>query len=448
MSSPITLSGFNNVDFGLIIDAILEQERAPIRTLELARSGQQKQLDAYGALSARAASLGSAVSPLARETGFDVFKTSVADSKVLLASAGAGATPGTHTITVSTLAKAQVLTSTSLTATQDTVVASSGSFTLGGTTFDVSGDTTLAQLRDQINASSAAPARASLVDTGSGYRLVLTAKQTGTAGAFTVTNSLAGGSGINFADGDADGQSGDTASDNAVNATDASLVVDGVTVVRSSNVVDGALPGVSLTLTSEGATTTVSVSRDVESLRGKIESLVRAFNDFSGFLRSQSLVGSNGQRGGALASDPLARSLNADLRALLRSSVATGGAYTHLAEIGVVFESTGELTIDAAKLDRALAEKPQDVAKLFGASGIGVGARIDSLLSGYLGASGLLASAENRLEATMRSLDVNIAAVEERLVLREQELRLQFAAADKAISTLNAQVNSLRGIAR
>ena len=50
----------------------------------------------------------------------------------------------------------------------------------------------------------------------------------GAANAFTITNALTGGTGVTFTDTDHDGMSGDSAADNAVEATDASLLVNNI----------------------------------------------------------------------------------------------------------------------------------------------------------------------------------------------------------------------------
>ena len=51
-----------------------------------------------------------------------------------------------------------------------------------------------------------------------------------------------------------------------------------------------------------------------------------------------------------------------------------------------------------------------------------------------------------RIDDTIGSLTERITAMEDRLNLREQELRQQFSFADQAISSLNNQSNSLASI--
>ena len=626
MSSPITLSGFNNIDFGQIIDAILAQERIPLGTLEDQKTSQQARLDAYNTLGSKLASIASARTALAGAGAFEAVTAEAGDAAILSASAGLGAQPGTHTIQVTALAAAQVLASSSTTAATDTTVADAGSLTVGSQTYAVTGATSLLDLRDRINADPSAVARASLIDTGTGFRLVLTAKDTGTAAAFTVQNNLTLGgatSPLAFTDTDGDGTSGDDAADNAVVASDASLLIDNISVTRSSNAVTGGLAGVDLTLEAVG-TTSLTVAADTDTVKTRITSLVDAYNAFSSFMQEQLI--SSGGSAGPLAGDSIARSVSDEIRSVLRSSVDSGGAFRSLAEIGIRFDRTGQLVIDETELDAALATSAEDVRKLFqtsfestdsrvrgtgstsatipgtytvditslaspatvsgstpinnkinqdetlaftygaltasiflpknstvtevvtllssglttagipvlasesggalvlsttakgsaesftvvsdvadngngkstgigttllsangtdiagtlgglaatgtgevltgaaggategltvevltsttGAHGTltvtgGIADKLDAVLDRYLGSTGLLTSAETRIDDAIGSLNERIADMEERLVLREQELRFQFTAADKAISTLNAQMDSL-----
>lgn len=445
MSSPITLSGFNNIDFNLIVDAILQQERAPIQTLESSRDSQQAKRTAYGTVESRLASIESASNALSSVGAFEAFTATPSNDTVLSASAGTGSSAGSHTIDVIALARAQVLASTSSEAATDTTVADGGTLTVGTSTFNLTGATTLEELRDLINADDTSPAQASLIDTGSGFKLVLSAKDTGTAGAFTVQNNLtlaAGASLVAFGDTDGDGESGDSAADNSVVASDASLTIDGIAVTRSTNTVEGALAGVDLTLESVG-TTNLDIQADVSSIKGKLQAFVTAYNDLAGYLQGQ--IAGAGGAAGPLAGDFLTRSVSSEIRSVLRTSVANGGTFANLAEVGIVFDRTGRLSIDDQELDEALAEQPDAIQSLFqsGPGGDGLLPKLEATLERYLGSNGLLATVDDRIDDAIGSLNLRIANMEDRLLLREQELRQQFTFADQAISSLNNQGSSI-----
>ena len=70
MGSPITLSGFNNIDFSLILNAIMQQERAPITQLEFDRNDLEGQDFEYGLLATKLADLERAVGQLSTTESF------------------------------------------------------------------------------------------------------------------------------------------------------------------------------------------------------------------------------------------------------------------------------------------------------------------------------------------------------------------------------------------
>ncbi len=162
------------------------------------------------------------------------------------------------------------------------IVASGGTLTIGGVTVTLTGATTLRQLADAINATSVPAARASVVQSGpSSYRLVLSAKDTGQANAFTVSNNLTGGTGVAFGDADGDGVSGDDLADNAQQAIDASLLVNNIPVTSTTNTIATAIPGVTFTAFKKdpAASVIIDVSTDSTGLKDNVKSFVTAYND-------------------------------------------------------------------------------------------------------------------------------------------------------------------------
>ena len=45
MGSPVTLSGFNNIDFGSVLNALMQQERIPVTQLETQQTALQGPAD-------------------------------------------------------------------------------------------------------------------------------------------------------------------------------------------------------------------------------------------------------------------------------------------------------------------------------------------------------------------------------------------------------------------
>lgn len=451
MGSPITFSGANGIDFNLILNSIMSQESQPLQALQTRQAQLQSRANTFGTLSTRATALQTAAAKLADATQIGGYSATSNNSAALSVSASSGAIPGRYDVVVSELARAQVTASATTAPDADsTVVASGGTLSIGGVTVTLTGAVTLRGLADAINATSNPPARAAVVQSGPGaYRLVLSAKDTGQANAFTITNGLTGGSGIAFGDSDSDGTSGDDAADNAVQASDASLTVNNIPITSASNTITSAIPGVTITAFQKDPTKTivVDVASDSAGLKSKITDFAKAYNDFSKFVSDQVAAAGRGDAS-SIGRDPLLRQLKDELRSTLVSQFATGGAYSSLSQVGLGFTRTGQLELDDATLTSALASGTADVEKLFaGVSGTaGAFATLDTQLDRYTQTDGLLPGARKQMTDQASRLSGSIATMQDRLAIRRASLQREFIAADRAMSQLQSQSGSLAKI--
>jgi len=64
MGSPITFSGFNNIDFGTVLNAIMQQEHAPIDTIEAQQKSLQTKNSAFATLATKLGALKTAAADL------------------------------------------------------------------------------------------------------------------------------------------------------------------------------------------------------------------------------------------------------------------------------------------------------------------------------------------------------------------------------------------------
>ena len=60
MSSPITFSGFNNIDFSSVLEALAAQERIPVTQLESQQAALKQQRTALGSLATKLGAIESA----------------------------------------------------------------------------------------------------------------------------------------------------------------------------------------------------------------------------------------------------------------------------------------------------------------------------------------------------------------------------------------------------
>jgi len=264
VGTPVTLSGFNGIDFNQLLDAVMAQERAPLTRLETQKSTLETQNTALGTLAGKLSAVQTAVDALRDTKSLSLLTASSSDTGVGV-STTSGTTAGTYSVIVTELAKAQVVTSSSTYSAATDVVATGGGITFTPTTgapvtISLTGSTTLQGLADKINASTTAPVTASVVQSAPGsYQLMLTARNTGLANKFTVTKTLTGGAGVTFTDANANNIYGDDDAEDTQVALDASFKVNNLQVTSSSNTVSDVIPGVTLTLKKKDPALTVTV---------------------------------------------------------------------------------------------------------------------------------------------------------------------------------------------
>lgn len=448
MGSPITLSGFNSIDFNQILTLIMAQESQPLQSLQSRQSVLQSRSNTFNQLVSKASALQSAAERLSTSANLTAYSATSNNTAALTADASATATPGRYEVVVNSLARAQVTASTTTAPDADsTVVASGGTLTIGGVTVTLTGAVTLRQLADAINATSDPPARAAVVQSGPGtYRLVLSAVETGVANAFTITNGLTGGTGVAFGDADSDGTSGDSVEDNAVQAVDASLLVNNIPVTSTTNSITDAIPGVTINAFRQdpAATITVDVGADGSRLKDRVRAFITQYNDLVKFSADQTQAANNGNAA-SIGRDPLLRQMRDQLRGAVVREYATGGDYTTLSQVGISLTRTGTIEFDEAAFDDAIAGGTADIERLFaGTAGTpGVFAAIDATLDTYTQTDGLLRGATKLLTDQATRLTDQIASMQERLALRRAALQREFIAADNAMSQLKSQSSSL-----
>ncbi len=433
MGSPVTFSGFNNIDFNMILDSVMKQARAPLTALEGRQSAFKQQLTALGKFTSQAAALKDAASALAKSTAGDAVAASTTDATAITVSAGTNAIAGRYDVIVQELARAQVTTSaTTLPDATTTIAATGGSLTIGDTTVTLTGSVTLQQLATAINGTTDIGVRASVVQSSAGaFRLVLTGTTTGEAESFAITNDLAG-SPLTFGG-------------NAVEATDASILVNNVAVVSSTNVFDAAIPGMSLTVLKKDPATTVgvNVTADSGALKARLDTFVKAYNDLTVFLSEQRALDAKGD-GTSIARDPMLRQIKNQLRSVMTAAYGTSSP-DRLTQVGLEFTLAGTVKLDPKKFSEAFTSNPTGLQDLLSGSS-GAFAAITGLIGTYTRTDGLLDTGKKRLTSQIRSMDGQLFQAESRLAVQRQTLQKEYLAAEIAMSRLNSQSSALSGI--
>jgi flagellar hook-associated protein 2 len=214
-------------------------------------------------------------------------------------------------------------------------------------------------------------------------------------------------------------------------------------VVSPDNEVSGAVEGITFSLqdAAPGEIVEIRLSEDFDTARTAVEGFVEAWNTVQDTFRELTAFDSTTGLSGQLLGDSLMRNLSSALRREV-SVVLGGGDLRMLADIGVQTTVEGDLTLDAAKLDEALAAEFDAVGDLFGGAE-GIGTRIDALLGNYLESGGQLASREESLQEELDWIEDRRADLDLRMASVRQRYARQFAAMDELVAQLNGTGNFL-----
>jgi flagellar hook-associated protein 2 len=367
-----------------------------------------------------------------------------ADTTIGTASASASATAGNYSFFVEKLATASQV---SYAGVGDD---SSGSLVINvGTASPITlnlgaGPMTARQLAAAINAepTNTGLVTASIVTTGTGSELVLTAKNTG-AGAITLDTTGMTGTSLDSAN------VPPTASGPMrvlVAGQDAIVHVgteNGTPITQASNTFTN-IDGVKMTFTREQAAgsppVTLTVGADSSATTANAQAFVDAYNKLKGTLDAMVDAGdpTKNVSSGVFAHDGGIRALRGSLVSLLRP---TGSA--SLAAYGILAARDGTLTLNATNLARKLATDPHGLDTLIGSSSgsapSGIAGSLDALLKSWDdSANGQLKQRQNAVTRQQQDLTSRQAQLDNQYNAAYQRYVLQFT----QLQTLQSQMSS------
>jgi len=437
ISSPGIGSG---LDVNTLVAKLVQAEIQPAQNqIDNQRSNITTQTSALGQLKSLLASLQSSLSSLADGSAFTTYTATSSNTDLFTATAGASATAGSYQVEVLQTASAQKLSSAAF-ASGAAVGTGTLTLSVGSQSVDLaigSTNNTLAGIRDAINGASGNPGvSATIVHATDGDHLVLTSTATGVANAFGISAS-GGDGGLAALTWDAATATGNLTRQTA--AADAQVNIDGFTSSSSTNVVDGAIDGITLNLASAlpGQMETLTVAHDVAGMQGKIQGFVDAYNKFVQGAGQLASYDSTSKTAGPLLGDATLLGIRSQLATALSGAAGSSASGLRtLADIGINLQADGTLQFDANQLGNALDSQPAQVASLFDGSS-GYGTRLNDLLDGYLGSGGLLDIRNESLDTQSQRLDRQQAQLNQRQQSIQSRYLAQFTALDVTMSQMN-----------
>jgi len=363
------LSG-NGIDVNSVVQELQAAESGQLTEWNSDLTTLQKQASAINSINSDLSNLQAALQSFSGAGSvFSQMATTSSESAIATASAQNGATGGNYTVVVSTLASAGTVYTASI-ASANTSILPSGQTTgdlqlqiggASGTTADIpitqGNNDTLTTLAASINSASATNnwgITASVVTDASGARLAIYSNSTGAPGALSINNNTTT---LNF--------------EPPIGGTNAAITINGIPYASTTNTVTGAIPDVTLNLTSADPATpvTISVAPDTNAVNDAINNFVTEYNTVVGDINTQFAVNPSTNAQGPLGSDSdlsvLQSSLLNDIAYATSDSTSQSSGLSSLAALGISMNNDGTLSVDSATLDSALTSNPAAVANFF-----------------------------------------------------------------------------------
>lgn len=223
-------------------------------------------------------------------------------------------------------------------------------------------------------------------------------------------------------------------------ARNAVVVMDGARFSRPSNTIDDLISGVKLNLVSTSSTAvTLSASPANTAISQSISDFVESYNQLFGMVREETNVNTGSLRNDSSAS-AIIRSLGTLTTTRLATS-ASGGPQT-LADIGVSTERDGTLSVDTARLNRAMVADPAAVEALFadgtGASGGGLSAAFSAITTRLTNRIGGLDAAATRYTAQQTAVTIAQTKITTDSATVSERMTRQYAAMDARVAAYKA----------
>jgi len=411
MATPISSSvtGIAGFDVTAAVDGLLAFPKLEITRTESKQTAETAKQDAFVAINDAMRAFKSTAVAMADSSKFFSYAASLTSSSAAVPSSSLldvtgtdSVSAGKHSIVVKQIAQAERLSSSSAVkdsagtaATSDTTALGLvGSFNIGTTTVSVGGTDTLqdivATINQQNTGASATGVSASVLKVTSGdYRLVLVSDTTGAAG-FTLSGAAldAGGALASLQIGAA-GQT--NARQTLQNPQDSQVVIDGLTLSRSSNSISDALTGVTLNLKQADplVTMTMDVSIDTAALNANVQAFVDAYNNVQSLVNEQFVFDPNTNTTGILANEPILTSIQSTLaNSLIQSIPGLASDRSSMVMVGVEPDEKGQLTINPTLFDKFLTTDPTAIRDVFVANGSSTNNQLQFLTNGLNTPSG------------------------------------------------------------
>ena len=434
------LGAGTGIDTKALVESLVAAEKAPLESsLNRKKDSAELEISAYGVVKASLQALQGAFDNLKDLSDLKDFSVTNGASSGVAVSASASATAGTHSIQVTQLASKDIWSSPGFTSSSTSLNSGSDltiSLTVAGTTSNiVVSNPTPSSIVTAINDADLG-IEAQLIDDGT----------SSTPNIITLTGQSGSDNSFSAVSDSADLSFGTRLS----TATDANIIVNGMSITRESNSVSDVITGVTLDLSAVmSSSQTFTIQRDTAKAKASIQNLVSTYNDVNLVLKGLDTGGETGDDlGGSLSGDPTFRSIVRDLKSMVTGLSSTpSGGFNYFADIGVSFQRDGSLTINETTLDSTLTSSFDDLITLltadtedqtqYGDYSRGLAGDASNSIFEMLSSGGTIDTAITNAQTYVADYEDDLEKLELRMEQVSQRYLTQFTAMQSFVDQMN-----------
>ncbi|MGO3567441.1 MAG: flagellar filament capping protein FliD [Serratia grimesii] len=461
MASISSLGIGSGLDLNGLLDKLSKAEQQRLTPYTTQQTSYNAQLTAYGTLKGSLEKFDNLSKELAKPAFFNNTTASKHDQFAITTTDKAVA--GNYSVEVLKLAQPQTLTTQAPVTDQTEKLGTAGSsdrsisITAGNPPKNVNiplsdDQTSLVEMRDAIN-NAKAGVNASIMRVGDNdYQLALSSTTTGEKNTISVqvNNDDKLGAILNY-----DPTAKSSPMKQTVAGQDAEVLVNGTKIKRSTNSIADALQGVTIdlkTTTKKDEPQNLVISTDKTGTADKIKewvdnynSLLDTFNSLTKYTPVKTGEAQNAKNG-ALLGDNTLRGIQSSIKSAL-SAAQDNPELKGLGNLGISTNTkTGKLEIDSTKLNKAIDEKPAQVANFFAGNGTdtGMATEIHNEIQNYIKSGGIIENSTKSINTNLDRLNIQITTVTASIQNTIDRYKQQFVQLDTMMSKLSGTGDYLK----
>lgn len=425
----------SGLDTAQIVKDLMEVERIPYTNLETRRSQLQSEQTVFRQINTKLKALDDALFDLKYSFNLKAYKAT-SSSESITATSTNDAVPGKYNITVVTAAKE----ATAKTSSNDLIQAiRDGDFKLGDIDFSDP------ELRNQLKIDESSNDEA-LLKSVVNY---INANSTAADATVTMLKKDDGSYSMQFtsldsADVQIESEYLKETGSNRLSVTDgtqAEFLVNGEKYYRNSNKIDGIIPGVTFTLSSDNTSSTITIEADADKVAAKVQTFVGAYNDLISTVRTNLATPENTKETvNPLQGDSLLKDINSRLYSIFNQFTSAG----FMEDIGLSIDKgvtkgsdmTGKITFDKEAFTAALTENPSKVNTILTSVSTDMSNTISKSWTSTV--SGVLSTKITGYDAELKRVDERLEAMDRSLQMKEARLKQQFSTMEVMMSSLQS----------